>query len=239
MSSLLATLTAPAKLLKNPPKPKTRDARKAEVEAILNGDSRIAQEVGAAQAAREEQDRFVARIEDSPLELAAMGEQAFDLAHRDRVAKRMTLGRALLRQQEYREEHDIAALRAEFVQICDEEKHEAQQAHLRKVGDAALKVLAAMRHASEVYRSYCGLFDDAAKYWPNDVEGLLRSYPLLPPGALSPNGLRSIEGYFSDALMLADSGLLPDGDPARARVESAKAAGREFRLFLPTVTWGE
>jgi hypothetical protein len=216
-----------------------RTEHKSEIQLILSGDAQIVEEVGAAQAIREQQDQLVNAIEADPIQLARLDTDGYEAALRKRTGTHMALGKILIKQAAYREQHNLDSLRHELAAICEEEKQEAQQEHRYSLGVAALTVLADLRRATESYRAYCGLIDQAHAEWPREADAVMRNYPLLPVGVLSPNGLRSIQGFWSDSLMSADSELLPPDDPERLRVEQARAMGREHRIFRPSMVWSD
>ena len=215
-----------------------RAVRRGEIEEMLAGDEAITREVAVALAAREQQDRFVDAVDADPAQLAELGDDGYLDALKKRTSSRMTLGRALLKQAEYRRQYDIPALRAECAAIDEADAQDARAAHAGKIDAKFVELLGDMRTAAATYEEIVALFDEAAARWPNNLPEILRGYSILPPGLLSPNGKRSIPVYLGEMIAITNPAALPPDDPARLRIEAAKAAGEKVMVWSPALIWG-
>jgi hypothetical protein len=216
-----------------------RDARKREIERILDGDDELRTEVEAAKAAREQQDLRVDRIESDPVELAEVGEGGYAAELQKRTAARMTLGKVLLRQREYRQQHDLPMLRMELNGILADEDAEARQKERQELIALLHEFQVEILDAGEALQTEIDRrFAAIEQRWPE--MRVATDLPHMPPTVFTTHGsLRSIPSWHREVLALAAPQLFDVADPMRVKAEEQRAQGRAPVVWGPGMPpWG-
>jgi hypothetical protein len=211
----------------------TRDERKAAIESILVGDQYICSEVEQNKAEREKQDRYVTEIEDDTMRFAQLGSEGYALALQVRTARRMDLGRSMLKQAEYRRAHDLPALKAELNAIIAEENDEERAAARAKL----LQLMIEFQHeildrGAELQVEIDRRLDEAERKWPQMRVAF--GLPHVPVGIFSlVGGLRSIPGWHRECLVAAEPQMFDADDPVRVKFENERKAGKQPTIWHP------
>jgi hypothetical protein len=168
------------------------------------------------------------------MQLARLGIEGYEAERRELTARRIQLGEAQIRLEEYERAHDVAGARIELTNIEMAEDAEARDA-------ARAAIIARMirferehlRPAAAAEEEINRMLIAAERRWPN--QRTIADLPILPAGVLSAQGnLRSLPGWYRDVL----SQLVPDQFPEEAARIKRSSTGQPVIYGPGMLPWG-
>jgi hypothetical protein len=216
-----------------------RDERKREIERVLGGDDELRTEVERATSAREAQDRVCDQIESDPMKLAEIGSDGYSAALQKRTVMRLELGKVLLRQREYRQQHNLIGLKAELNGIIAEEDAEARQAARAELIELLHEFQTdVLDPGARLQAAIDERFAAIERKWPE--MRVATDLPHMPATVFTTHGsLRSIPSWHHEVLALAAPQLFDPDDPARVKAEEQRKQGKAPVVWGPGMPpWG-